>query len=240
MWFPHGNIAFSLLIFSWVPKRISRWPDMQLPHVFIAFFICDEAFPHVFIAFWHPQASFWEPIGLSWGLLFGMLEGPVELLGHPLGPKWSQKHQDEGHKSDLGSSGGGQGVSEALRVRFWDDFHHFVCAIWYFRLLFGEKGFVHAVWYLDLDSCCVFFHFSMAFQHGCSIALQFAVAFLNQFWTWSRQRRRRGRRPHDVHVRCLDLLCKVVYAVVMSLGMLEISVHVFSVMVRSALLNLTQ
>jgi len=87
---------------------------MQLSHVFIAFFMCDEAFPHVFIAFWHPQASFWEPIGLSWGLLFGMLEGPVELLGHPLGPKWSQKHQDEGHKSDLGSSGGGQGVSEAL------------------------------------------------------------------------------------------------------------------------------
>ena len=88
-------------------------------------------------------------------------------------------------------------------------------AIWYFRLFFGEKGFVHAVWYLDLDSCCVFFDFSMVFQHGCSIALQFAVAFLNQFWTWSRQRRRRGRRPHDVHVRCLEvrgtiyLLCAI-------------------------------
>ena len=64
--------------------------------------------------FWHLQASFWEPIGLSWGLLFGMLEGPVELLGHPLGPKWSQKHQDEGLKSDLGSSRGGQGGSEAF------------------------------------------------------------------------------------------------------------------------------
>ena len=38
----------------------------------------------------------------------------MALLGHRLGPKWSQKHQDEGHKSDLGSSGGGQGVSEAL------------------------------------------------------------------------------------------------------------------------------
>ena len=38
----------------------------------------------------------------------------MELLGHPLGPKWSQKHQDEGLKSDLGSSRGGQGVSEAL------------------------------------------------------------------------------------------------------------------------------
>ena len=87
---------------------------MQLPHVFIAFFMRDEAFPHVFIAFWDPQASFGEPIGLSWGLLFGMLEGLVELLGHRLGPKWSQKRQDEGL---LGSSRGGQGVSEALRVR---------------------------------------------------------------------------------------------------------------------------
>ena len=92
---------------------------MQLPHVFIAFFMCDEAFPHVFIAFWHPQASFWEPIGFSWGVLFGMLEGPVGLLGHPLGPKWSQKHQDEGHKSDIGSSGGGQGVPKCSQ---WIDF----------------------------------------------------------------------------------------------------------------------
>ena len=40
--------------------------------------------------------------------------GAAELLGHPLGPKWSQKHQDGGLKSDLGSSRGGQGVSEAL------------------------------------------------------------------------------------------------------------------------------
>ncbi len=91
---------------------------MQLPHVFIAFFMCDEAFPHVFIAFWHPQASFWEPIGLSWGLLFGMLEGLWTLLRHPLVPKWSQKRQDEGLKSDLGSSRGGQGVSEALNGSF--------------------------------------------------------------------------------------------------------------------------
>ena len=38
----------------------------------------------------------------------------MELLGHPLGPKWSQKHQDEGLKINLGSSGGSQGVSEGL------------------------------------------------------------------------------------------------------------------------------
>ena len=38
----------------------------------------------------------------------------MELLGYLLGPTWSQKRQDEGLKSDLGSSRGGQGVSEAL------------------------------------------------------------------------------------------------------------------------------
>ena len=154
---------------------------MQLPHVFIAFFMCDEAFPHVFIAFWHPQASFWEPIGLSWGLLFGMLEGPVELLGHPLGPKWSQKHQDEGHKSDLGSSGGGQGVSEALNGSILGRCSSLVLCYFVVWYVFCKKGFVH---------------------HGCSVALQLLFSMC---WTWSRQRRRRGRRPHDVHVRCFEV-----------------------------------
>ena len=37
-------------------------------------------------------------------------------LGHRLGPKWSQKRQDEGLKSDLGSSRGGQG---GLRGTQW-------------------------------------------------------------------------------------------------------------------------
>ena len=40
--------------------------------------------------------------------------GAVERLGHPLGPKWGQRRQYDGLKSDLGSSTGGQGVSEAL------------------------------------------------------------------------------------------------------------------------------
>ena len=42
----------------------------------------------------------------------------------------------------------------------------------------------------------------MACIHGCSVALQ--LLFFT-CWTWSRQRRRRGRRPHDVHVRCLEV-----------------------------------
>ena len=49
---------------------------------------------------------------------FGHVGGSVELLGHLLGPKWNQKDQDESLRSDLGSSRGGQGVSEGPRGRF--------------------------------------------------------------------------------------------------------------------------
>ena len=105
----------------------------------------------------------------------------MELLGHPLGPKWSQKHQDEGHKSDLGSSGGGQGVSEALNGSILGRRSLLVLCYLVCWRVFCKKGFVN---------------------HGCSVALQ--LLFL-KCWTWSRQRRRRGRRPHDVHVRCLEV-----------------------------------
>ena len=43
----------------------------------------------------------------------------MELLGHLLGSKWSQKRQHEGGKSDLGSNRGGQGVSKALNGSIW-------------------------------------------------------------------------------------------------------------------------
>ena len=49
---------------------------------------------------------------------FERVGGTVELLGHLLGPTWSQKRQDEGPKNDLGSSRGGQGVSEAFNGSF--------------------------------------------------------------------------------------------------------------------------
>ena len=64
-----------------------------------------------------PKIDFGRVLGALEGPLgspFGHVGGAVELLGHLLGPKWSQKRQDEGLKSDLGSSRGGQGVSEAL------------------------------------------------------------------------------------------------------------------------------
>ena len=54
---------------------------MQLPHVFIAFFMRDQAFPHVFIAVWHPLGFL---LGAHWdllGLLLDMLEGLWSFLG---------------------------------------------------------------------------------------------------------------------------------------------------------------
>ena len=57
----------------------------------------------------------WGPFGSPLGTSFGYLGGAVAPLGHRLGPKWNQKHQDEGL---LGSSRGGQGLSESPGVRF--------------------------------------------------------------------------------------------------------------------------
>ena len=64
------------------------------------------------IDFGRVLGALWEPLGTS----FGHVRGAVALLGHRLGPKWSQQRQDVGLKSDLGSSRGGQGVSEALNA----------------------------------------------------------------------------------------------------------------------------
>ena len=68
----------------------------------------------------------WGPFESPLGSPFGHVGGSVEPLGDHLGPKWSQKRQHEGLKSDLGSSRGGQGVPEALQGvdfgRIFDDF----------------------------------------------------------------------------------------------------------------------
>ena len=62
--------------------------------------------------------GFWGPFESPLGTSFGHVGGSVELLGHLLGSKWSQQREDEGLQSDLGSSRGGQGVSEALNGSF--------------------------------------------------------------------------------------------------------------------------
>ena len=105
----------------------------------------------------------------------------MERLGHLLEPTWSQKHQDGGLKSDLGTSRGSQGVSEGLNGSILGRCSSLVLRYLVFWYIFCKKGFVH---------------------HGCSVALQLLFSMC---WTWSRQRRRRGRRPHDVHVRCFEV-----------------------------------
>ena len=71
------------------------------------------------IDFGRVLGPFESPLGTS----FGHVGGSVALLGHRLGPKWSQKRQDEGL---LGSSRGGQGVSEALPGSFLGRFSSLV------------------------------------------------------------------------------------------------------------------
>ena len=51
-----------------------------------------------------------------------------------------------------------------------------------FSLVFGEKGFVHAVWYLDLGTLAVFsfisaWHFNMVAASHCSLQLFFSISF---------------------------------------------------------------
>ena len=134
MWFPHGNIEFSLFIFSWVPKRIPRWPDMQLPHVFIALFMRDRAFPHVFITVWHPLGFL---LGAHWdllGLLLDMLEGLWSFLGILWSQHGARNIKMRFSKSILAQVEVARGSQRVSMGRFWEDVHHLFCAIlvyWY-------------------------------------------------------------------------------------------------------------
>ena len=59
---------------------------MQLSHVFIAFFMCDQAFPHVFIAFLAPPSFL---LGAQWALLGSPFRDGVVLWSF-LGILWVQ------------------------------------------------------------------------------------------------------------------------------------------------------
>ena len=67
-----------------------------------------------------------NPLGTS----FGHVGGAAALLGHRLDPKWSQERHNEGLKRDLGSSRGGQGVSEALNASILKRFSSLVACWW--------------------------------------------------------------------------------------------------------------
>ena len=125
---------------------------MQLPHVFIAFFMPDQAFPHVFIAFWHPLGFL---LGAHWVLLgspFRHVGGLWSFLGILWGQNGARNTKMRVSKSILAQVDVARGSQRLSMGQFWEDFHHLLCAMLYFVMFFRKKGFVHAVWYLDLDS----------------------------------------------------------------------------------------
>ena len=149
---------------------------MQLPHVFIAFFMCDEAFPHVFIAFWQPQASFWEPIGLSWGLLFSMLEGLWSFLGILWGQNGARNIKMRVSKAILAQVEVARGSQRLSMGRFCEDFHHLLCPIWYFCLCFLVRKvlcmqFGTLTWILDVFAFISAWHFNMVAASHCNCFL---------------------------------------------------------------------
>ena len=79
--------------------------------------------------FWHLQASFWEPIGLSWGLLFEMLVGLWSFLGIHWVPNGARNIKMRVSKSILAQVEVARGSQRVSMGRFWEDVHHLFCAI---------------------------------------------------------------------------------------------------------------
>ena len=64
----------------------------------------------------------------------------MALLKHHLRPKWCQKRHDEGLKSDLGSSRGGQAVSESLNASILKRCSSLVVLFWVLlHVVFARK-----------------------------------------------------------------------------------------------------
>ena len=112
---------------------------MQLPHVFIAFFMRDQAFPHVFIAFLAPLGFLLESMGFSWGLLFGMLEELWSFLGILWGQNGARNIKMRVSKSILDQVEVARWSQRFSMGRFWEDVHHLLCPILYFGMLFVSK-----------------------------------------------------------------------------------------------------
>ena len=59
-----------------------------------------------------------------------------------------------------------------LMVRFWEDFHHLLCAIWYFHMFFARKvlcmQFVTLTCILDVFAFISEWHFNMVAASHCS------------------------------------------------------------------------
>ena len=68
-----------------------------------------------------------------------------------------------------------------LMVRFWEEFHHLVCAIWYFRMFVVRKvlcmQFGTLTWTLDVFSFISAWHVHMVAASHCSLQLLFSISF---------------------------------------------------------------
>ena len=112
--------------------------------------------------------GFWGPLRTLWGALLGKLEGLWLFLGIVGVQNGARNVKMRVYLAQVEVARGSQRLSG---FDFETIFMTSCVLFGIFVYFFDEKGFVHAVWYLDLDSCCLFFHFSMAVQHGCSVAL---------------------------------------------------------------------
>ena len=107
-------------------------PDMQLPHVFIAFFMRDQAFPHVFSTVWHP-------LGLSWGLLFEMLVGLWSFLGIHWVQNGARNIKMRVSKAILAQVEVARGSQRHSMGCFLGDVPHLLCVVLYFGTFSSKK-----------------------------------------------------------------------------------------------------
>ena len=107
-------------------------PDMQLPHVFIALFMRDQAFPLVFSTVWHPP-------GLSWGLLFEMLVGLWSFLGIHWVQNGARHIKMRVSEAILAQVEVARGSQRHSMSRFGRDVPHLLCVVLYFGTFSSKK-----------------------------------------------------------------------------------------------------
>ena len=118
-----------------------------------------------------------RPFGSPLGTFFEHVGGSVALLGHCLGPKWSQTRQDEGL---LGS---GRGARGSQRVSGFDSETIFIicCVLFLVSLCVCLARKVLCIHFGTLTWSFGVFSFMSAFQHGILTWLQRRIAFCSCF-----------------------------------------------------------
>ena len=131
----HFHSLFSVGCQNALPGRLACNFLMCLLH----FSCVIKHFLMCLLHFWHLQASFWEPIGLSWGLLFEMLVGLWSFLGILWVQNGARNIKMRVSKAILAQVEVARGSQRLPMGRFWEDVHHLLCAIWYVGMFFVSK-----------------------------------------------------------------------------------------------------